>query len=129
MRGRGSNHVRRADRRGMAACWACAVATALASCGAGRVEQRPAASLSPGDHTFQLRHGGRLRSYIVHVPGRSSGARALTGEPRRPAHDDHRCGTGGVGLRLAIQAELKSAPSAVIARRGEAAAGGPAGAR
>ena len=30
--------------------------------------QAESATLPPGDHTFSIRHGGRLRSYIVHVP-------------------------------------------------------------
>ena len=31
-------------------------------------------TLEPGNHTFGLRHGGRQRSYIVHVPRGASGA-------------------------------------------------------
>jgi polyhydroxybutyrate depolymerase len=33
--------------------------------------------LSPGDHTFSIRHGGRSRSYIVRVPRAASEGRAL----------------------------------------------------
>ncbi|MGH7809461.1 MAG: hypothetical protein ACREP5_04195 [Candidatus Binatia bacterium] len=32
-----------------------------------------AAPLSPGDHTLFLKHGGRDRSAIVHVPPRAEG--------------------------------------------------------
>lgn len=38
---------------------------------AGQATPTPAAAgspIAPGDHTFTLRHGGRLRRYIVHVP-------------------------------------------------------------
>jgi polyhydroxybutyrate depolymerase len=53
------------------------LATALASCGAGRTGPAQAPPLAPGDHTMRLRHGGRLRSYIVHVPERGIAARPL----------------------------------------------------
>jgi polyhydroxybutyrate depolymerase len=43
---------------------------------AGPGAQRPA-SLAPGDHTLSLRHGGRLRTYLVHVPSGASPARTL----------------------------------------------------
>jgi polyhydroxybutyrate depolymerase len=33
--------------------------------------------LSPGDHTFSIQHGGRSRSYILHVPRAASEGRAL----------------------------------------------------
>jgi polyhydroxybutyrate depolymerase len=33
--------------------------------------------LAPGNHTFTLRHGGRARSYIVHVPAAAASGRAL----------------------------------------------------
>ena len=33
----------------------------------------PAAALAPGDYRFELRHGGRDRSYLVHVPPRPAG--------------------------------------------------------
>lgn len=42
---------------------------------AGQVP-RAAATLRPGDHTVSIRHGGRRRSYIVHVPQTAAGGRA-----------------------------------------------------
>ncbi len=37
----------------------------------------PPARLSPGNHTFTLRHGDRTRAYIVHVPPAATDGRAL----------------------------------------------------
>lgn len=58
---------------------ACAIAVlcvlvSLSRSNAGQA-QRGAASLQPGDHTFSIQHGGRRRSYIVHVPPSARGAR------------------------------------------------------
>jgi polyhydroxybutyrate depolymerase len=38
-------------------------------------QPRPAATLAPGNHTFSLRHAGRSRSYIVHVPKTATNAK------------------------------------------------------
>lgn len=35
------------------------------------------AALAPGDHRFELRHGGRVRSYLVHIPPQVRAGRAL----------------------------------------------------
>ena len=32
----------------------------------------PARKLAPGDHEFTIRHGGRARTYLVHVPARTA---------------------------------------------------------
>jgi polyhydroxybutyrate depolymerase len=78
MQSTGWNERTPTARRGMSGRWtALALTMAVASCGAGRVEPTQASALSPGDHTLQLRHDGRRRSYIVHVPERGRGERPL----------------------------------------------------
>jgi polyhydroxybutyrate depolymerase len=39
--------------------------------------QEPSAPPGPGDHVFSLRHAGRSRTYILHVPSRTSGPRPV----------------------------------------------------
>lgn len=57
-----------------AACLSLLVAT-LAACGARENASRPGgALLTPGDHEITLRHGGRERRAIVHVPTAGAGA-------------------------------------------------------
>jgi polyhydroxybutyrate depolymerase len=58
------------------------VSGALASATAQDTSARQSAKatvrpLPPGNHTFSLRHAGRTRSYIVHVPAAATAARAL----------------------------------------------------
>lgn len=50
---------------------ACASAVCILGIGCAGARTSPAEpgdSLTPGDHTIELRHGGRDRAYIVHVP-------------------------------------------------------------
>jgi polyhydroxybutyrate depolymerase len=48
---------------------AIAVAACLSRPSAVAIQaQGAAATLTPGDHTFSIQHGGRSRSYIVHMP-------------------------------------------------------------
>ena len=60
--------------------WAVALAlcTVVASCARAR-ERRDtrAATLAPGSHTLVVQHGGRSRSYIVHLPAASRSGTAL----------------------------------------------------
>src|SRR5687767_1404970 len=39
--------------------------------------QRLTAALAPGDHALSLQHGGRQRSYLLHVPRATESARSL----------------------------------------------------
>ncbi|MCI0436923.1 MAG: prolyl oligopeptidase family serine peptidase [Gemmatimonadetes bacterium] len=47
------------------------------SCNRNQRETRPGLSLRPGNHEFTIRHGGRNRSYIVHVPPAASAGQPL----------------------------------------------------
>ncbi|MEW5915646.1 MAG: PHB depolymerase family esterase [Gemmatimonadota bacterium] len=55
---------RKAMRRNLILCAAGIVSVAACSAAQGRSGTR----LVPGNHEFSLRHGGRSRTYIVHVP-------------------------------------------------------------
>jgi polyhydroxybutyrate depolymerase len=51
-----------------AAIFAWITATTASCAAAGEPATAQGGLLRPGDHTFSLRHGGRARDYIVHVP-------------------------------------------------------------
>ncbi len=56
----------------------CLVAAgALAGCSARRAPSVDAGVLAAGDHEFTIRHGGRQRRYLVHVPGGGTAPHAV----------------------------------------------------
>jgi polyhydroxybutyrate depolymerase len=50
---------------------------AISACARGGRDGPLDASLAPGEHEITLRHGGRNRAYLVHVPPRATAIRAL----------------------------------------------------
>jgi polyhydroxybutyrate depolymerase len=53
------------------------LALVLAACGSGTGATASAQDLGPGDHEIRLRHGGRTRLALVHVPPAASRASSL----------------------------------------------------